>query len=50
MPDCDSVERAIRAFGRAPESHRAALARLIRKRNEELSCGHDLDALGDENG
>jgi hypothetical protein len=45
MPDCDAVDRAHRAFGRAPESHRAQLAALIRRRNEDLKCGHDLDDL-----
>jgi hypothetical protein len=39
MPDCDAVERARESYGRAPESHRAELAALINKRNEELSCG-----------
>lgn len=45
MPDCDAVGDAINAYGRAPESHRAELAALIRKRNSELSCGHELDKL-----
>jgi hypothetical protein len=45
MPDCDAVHRAIRAYGRAPESHRHKLAVLIRRRNEELGCGHELDEL-----
>lgn len=48
MNDCDEVRRAIHAYGRAPESHRAALRRLIRKRNEELHCGHKLDKLEEE--
>lgn len=42
MPDCDAVGRAVRAFGRAPDSHRAQLAALIRKRDAELGCNHDL--------
>jgi hypothetical protein len=45
MPDCDAVGQAIEAYGRAPESHREDLAALIRKRNEELECGHDLGKL-----
>jgi hypothetical protein len=45
MPDCDAVHRAIRSFGRAPESHRAQLAALIRRRNEQLGCGHELEEL-----
>jgi hypothetical protein len=47
MPDCDGVRRAIDSYGRAPASHRAALRSLIRKRNDELGCDHDLDKLGD---
>lgn len=38
MPDCDAVRRAREAYGRAPESHRAALRALINKRNRELHC------------
>jgi hypothetical protein len=45
QPDCAAVDDAIRAYGRAPGSHRAALRALIRRRNEELGCGHDLDKL-----
>lgn len=45
MEDCDEVRRAIGAYGRAPESHRKPLRALIRKRNEELGCGHHLDKL-----
>lgn len=48
MPDCDAVRRAIDSYGRAPDSHRAALRRLIRRRNDELSCGHHLDVLEEE--
>ena len=48
MPDCDAVRRAIDSYGRAPESHRAALRRLIRKRNDELGCGHELDKLEEQ--
>jgi hypothetical protein len=48
MPDCPAVGDAIHAYGRAPESHRAALAALIRKQNDELGCGHQLDRLEDE--
>lgn len=47
MPDCDAVRRAIDSYGRAPQSHRAPLAALIRRRNEELGCGHELDKLED---
>ena len=39
MPDCDAVERARQAYGRAPESHRAMLAAKINQRNRELNCG-----------
>lgn len=45
MPDCAAVDDAIHAYGRAPESHRAPLRALIRKRNGELGCGHNLDKL-----
>jgi hypothetical protein len=47
MPDCAAVEDAIHAYGRAPESHRPQLRALIRKRNDELGCGHHLDKLKD---
>ena len=39
QPDCDAVRRAHQAYGRAPDSHRADLARLTNKRNRELGCG-----------
>lgn len=39
MPDCDAVRRAHQSYGRAPESHRAALAELANRRNRELGCG-----------
>ena len=45
QPDCDAVDDAIHAYGRAPESHRKQLRALIRKRNSELGCGHNLDKL-----
>lgn len=45
MPDCAAVYDAIHAYGRAPESHRAAVRALIRKRNRELSCRYRLDRL-----
>lgn len=48
MPDCGAVYDAIHAYGRAPESHRAAVRALIRKRNDELGCGYHLDKLEDE--
>ena len=48
MPDCAAVDDAIHAYGRAPESHRHAVAVLIRKRNEELGCNHNLEKLEDE--
>lgn len=48
MPDCDAVRRAYKAYGRAPESHRGALAALLRKRNDELRCGLDLEGLDTE--
>lgn len=45
METCDDVSNAIDAYGRAPESHRKELRALIRKRNDELGCGHHLDKL-----
>jgi hypothetical protein len=49
MPDCDAVRRAIDSYGRAPDSHRGPLAELIRERNSELECHHQLDQLaGDD--
>lgn len=48
MPDCAAVQDAIHAYGRAPESHRAELAALIRKRDAELGCGLHLDKLESE--
>ena len=47
QPDCGAVDDAIHAYGRAPESHRPALRRLIRKRNAELGCGHHLEELNE---
>ena len=47
QPDCAAVDDAIHAYGRAPESHRSALRRLIRKRNAELGCGHQLEELNE---
>lgn len=47
MRDCGEVGDAITAYGRAPESHRAELAALIRERNDELGCGHQLDRLNE---
>jgi len=46
MRTCHEVGDAITAYPRAPESHQPQLAQLIRKRDAELECGHDLDALG----
>ena len=45
MPDCGAVGDAISAYGRAPESHRGQLAALIRRRNDDLKCGHHLEKL-----
>ena len=39
MPDCDAVRRAHQSYGRAPQSHRAAVRALANKRNRELGCG-----------
>ena len=50
MPDCDAVRRAIDSYGRAPDSHRKALASLIYRRNEELGCGHNLEEIAVESG
>lgn len=47
MPDCAAVDDAITAYGRAPETHRAELRALIRKRNDEEHCGRNLDRLGE---
>jgi hypothetical protein len=47
MPDCDAVRRAIDSYDRAPASHRAELRALIRRRNDQLGCGHQLDKLED---
>lgn len=47
QPDCDAVRRAIHSYGRAPDSHRAQLRALIRKRNGELHCGHDLEEIAE---
>lgn len=45
MRTCTEVKDAIESYGRAPRSHRADLAALIRRRNDDLGCGHPLDAL-----
>lgn len=47
MPDCDAVRRARESYGRAPESHRAALRALINRRNKELGCGEPEFSPGD---
>lgn len=47
MKTCEDVEDARRAYGRAPDSHRARLRALINKRNRELSCGEPEFAPGD---
>lgn len=48
IKDCDGLHDAVGAYGRAPESHRPALRRLIRKRHAELGgCGIILDKLED---
>ena len=38
MPDCDAVQRAVEAYGRAPIEHRAELRRAIVRRKIELGC------------
>ena len=43
--DCGEVNDAVTAYGRAPESHRPALRALIRKQNDALRCGINLDKL-----
>lgn len=43
--DCAELDDATSAYGRAPQSHRAALGRLIRRRNQELGCGAHLEKL-----
>jgi hypothetical protein len=45
---CAELDDAIHAYGRAPESHRAALRSLIRRRNSELGCNHHLDQLAED--
>jgi hypothetical protein len=45
MDGCAAVRRAIDAYGRAPDSHRGALAALIRKENAEQRCGFHLEEL-----
>lgn len=48
IPDCGGLHDAVNAYGRAPEGHRPALRRLIRKRHAELGgCGITLDKLED---
>lgn len=47
MRTCQEVGDAITAYGRAPEQHRAELGALIRRRNDELGCGHPLDKLSE---
>lgn len=44
MPDCDAVRRAVDAYGRAPEEHRAELRRAIVRRHIELGCTDALPA------
>jgi hypothetical protein len=39
MEDCDEVRRAHESYGRAPESHRAAVRAMANRRNHELGCG-----------
>lgn len=48
MRDCAELQDAIDAYGRAPASHRHALAAKIRQRNEQLGCHHHLDQLAQE--
>ena len=44
--NCQDLHNAVGAYGRAPDSHRAALRALIRKRHAELGgCGIELDKL-----
>lgn len=46
--DCAELDDAISAYGRAPDKHRAPLAALIRRRNEDLHCGRHLGKLEHE--
>ena len=48
MRNCGEVDKAVHAYGRAPESHRRELAALIRRRNTDLSCGIHLKKLEHE--
>lgn len=44
--NCDDLRNAVHAYGRAKESHRAAVAAHIRKRHAELGgCGIELGQL-----
>lgn len=46
IEDCAGLHDAVNAYGRAPESHRARLRALIRRRHAELGgCGITLDKL-----
>lgn len=40
IKNCEDLDNAVHAYGRAPESHRKAVARLIVKRDRELGCQH----------
>lgn len=47
--NCDDLRNAVHAYGRAKESHRAAVAAHIRKRHRELGgCGIELEELEHE--
>ncbi len=48
--NCEDLSNAVHAYGRAPESHRRELARLIVKRDRELGCNQDLDKIREEAG
>lgn len=46
IEDCQGLHDAVDAYGRAPESHRAELRALIRRRHADLGgCGITLDRL-----
>ena len=45
---CDDAENARHDYGRAPESHRAAVVSLINKREAELHCGREPFKPGSE--
>lgn len=50
MRDCDEVGRRLAEYSSAPDSHRDQLAALIRARDADLDCYHDLSPLEGDDG